>query len=353
MQHPLPTHIRVSGYRGGHVQGIAVDRERNYMYFSFTTTLVKTDMTGRVIGSVTGLAGHLGCIAYRDEDGCVWGSLEYKHDSIGRGILSRIERAQDVRDGFYIVIFDVDKIDRVGMDAEADGVMRAVYLREVCEDYAAPGHRYGCSGIDGVTFAPKPGERGGASDLYVAYGIYGDTARTDNDHQVLLRYEPQTLLPFAKALDQNQMHTSGPVMPDGKYFVYTGNTRYGIQNLEYDAAHGYMMAAVYCGQKAQFPNYAMFFIDCSRGAERMVLTGLAEQGDTLPLAPVGLRDARSDLYGSYFPLGATGMIALGGGHYYFSREFKDEEGHGSDVYLYTIDEAATDDRPAFVRVDGE
>ena len=204
-----------------------------------------------------------------------------------------------------------------------------------------------------MTFAPKPGARGGASDLYVAYGIYGDTTRTDNDHQVLLRYEPQTLLPFAKALDQNHMHTCGPAKPDGKSFVYTGPTHYGLQNLEYDAAHGYMMAAVYRGQKEQFPNYAMYFIDCSRGAERMALTGLAEQGDTLPLAPVGLRDADSGLYGSLFPLGATGMIALGGGQYYFSREFKNEQGHGSDVYLYTIDEAATDDRPAFVRVDGE
>ena len=329
----LPLSIRISGYRGGHVQGIAMDQARQSLYFSFTTELVKTDLQGRVIGTVTGLAGHLGCIAYREEDGCVWGSLEYKHDTIGKGILSRMDRQEDVRDGFYLVVFDVSKIDRVGMDAEADGVMRAVYLREVVDDYTAPTHRYGCSGIDGVTFAPAPGKNDGL-DLYVAYGIYGDPQRQDNDHQVLLRYRPEELLRDAAPLDQSDMHTQGPLSPDGKYFVYTGNTRYGIQNLEYDAAHGHMMAAVYTGQKPQYPNYDMYFIDCTRAAERKALVGLDEMGDSLPLAPFGERDDATGLYGSRFPLGSTGMIALGDGLYYFSTPFKDETGHGSEVCLY-------------------
>ena len=44
-------------------------------------------------------------------------------------------------------------------------------------------HRLGCSGIDGVTFAPAFGQsRDGKKYLYVAYGIYGDTLRTDNDY---------------------------------------------------------------------------------------------------------------------------------------------------------------------------
>ncbi len=330
----LPRCIRVSGYRGGHVQGIAVDRARECMYFSFTTTLVKTDMQGRVIGSVGGLAGHLGCIAYREEDGRVWGSLEYKHDQIGKGILNRIQRKEDVRDGFYIVIFDVDKIDRVGMDAEADGVMRAIYLREVCEDYAAEGHRYGCSGIDGVTFAPAPGRTDGAYDLYVAYGVYGDTARADNDHQILLRYEPENLLRYAAPLNQNDMHTAGPARPDGKYFVYTGNTCYGIQNLEYDAENGCILAAVYPGKKPTFPNYSMYYIDCTQPPREAVLCGLAERGSVLSLATLGEHDEASGTWGSRFPFGATGMIALGDGLYYFSHDFKDENGYGSEVRLY-------------------
>jgi hypothetical protein len=66
-----PRLISVGGFRDGHVQGIAVDAKREYMYFSFTTRLVKTDMHGRVVGSVKGLAGPLGCIAYNYEDGRV------------------------------------------------------------------------------------------------------------------------------------------------------------------------------------------------------------------------------------------------------------------------------------------
>ena len=47
--------IRVGGMMTGHVQGIATDKKREYMYYSFTTSLVKTDMQGNIIGSVKGL----------------------------------------------------------------------------------------------------------------------------------------------------------------------------------------------------------------------------------------------------------------------------------------------------------
>ena len=36
-----PNKISVDGLRSGHVQGIAVDEARKYMYYSFTTCLVK------------------------------------------------------------------------------------------------------------------------------------------------------------------------------------------------------------------------------------------------------------------------------------------------------------------------
>ena len=88
---------------GGHLQGIAIDAEREYIYLSFTTGLVKTDFTGRIVASVTGLVGHLGCIAYNYEDGRVYGSLEFKIDIIGRGIMKNIGYKKEVQDGFYIV----------------------------------------------------------------------------------------------------------------------------------------------------------------------------------------------------------------------------------------------------------
>ncbi len=82
----LPRSI-YSGLQGKHhVQGIAVDIARGYVYFSFTTRLVKTDMQGRFIGSIEGLTGHLGCLALNPDDGKIYASLEYKDDAIGRGI---------------------------------------------------------------------------------------------------------------------------------------------------------------------------------------------------------------------------------------------------------------------------
>lgn len=332
MQHK--DNILVSGYNTGHVQGIAVDKERKYMYYSFTTCLVKSDLDGNVVGSVKGLAGHLGCIAYNYEDGKVYGSLEFKHDSIGKGILGRMENAMDVTDGFYIAIFDVDKIDRMDMDAEKDGVMTAVYLKEVFDDYDAPGHRYGCSGIDGTTFAPLPGEPDSKKYLYVAYGIYGEPEREGNDHQVILRYDVENWAQYAAPLDQRNMHRQGPDTPDEKYFLFTGNTTWGVQNLEYDPVTGYMLAAVYQGKKPQFPNYPMFAVDMNRHAEVKPLQGLAEEGAVLSLAKTGLLDDTTGLTGYDFPHGSTGMATLNDGCFYFSRHFSNETGHGTNVGVY-------------------
>lgn len=279
--------IRIGGFTTGHVQGIATDKDRKYMYYSFTTCLVKTDMDGNIIGTVKGLAGHLGCIAYNYDDGRVYGSLEYKHDAIGSGILKRIGNEIDVTDGFYVAVFDVAKIDRMDMDAETDGIMVDVHLEEVIKDYNAEGHRYGCSGIDGMTFAPIPGDCDGKKYLYVAYGIYGDTQRNDNDYQVLLRYDVKDRNKFEKSLNQKNMHRQGPEKTDSKYFVYTGNTVWGIQNLEYDEVTRCMFMAVYKGEKEKFPNFPMYAVDMKKEVKRDQLINLNEVGDILHLALLG------------------------------------------------------------------
>lgn len=338
----LPRTIKIGEYNTGHVQGIAVDRERKYIYLSFTTCLVKAELSGKVVGIVSGLAGHLGCIAYNYEDGKVYGSLEYKNDQIGKGILSRLGRQDEIRDGFYIAVFDVEKIDRPDMDAEKDGVMTAVYLKEVVDDYMADGHRYGCSGIDGVTFAPDFGSDDDKKYLYVAYGVYGQIDRDDNDHQVILKYDIADWAQYEKPLNQNKMHCSGPATPDRKYFVYTGNTTYGVQNLEYDPAANLMLAAVYPGRKEHFPNYPMFFIDCAKTPEKAVLAGLGEEGEKLSLAEIGLCDEATGLCGSAFQYGSTGMISLGDGLFYFSEDYRTENGFGTVVRLYRFDPEKAD-----------
>ena len=85
----FPKSIFSGDYRTGHCQGIAVDTKKRVIYYSFTTQLVKTDFDGNFLGSVGGLLGHLGCIQFRASDGLVYGSLEYKNDAIGRGILQK------------------------------------------------------------------------------------------------------------------------------------------------------------------------------------------------------------------------------------------------------------------------
>ena len=85
----LPKELRSEGWKAGHVQGMAVDTKQEYIYLSFTTMLVKMNMKGEVVGTVTGILGHLGCLDFNDEDGRVYGSLEYKDDSIGKSILKQ------------------------------------------------------------------------------------------------------------------------------------------------------------------------------------------------------------------------------------------------------------------------
>lgn len=257
----LPLSIDGGAWPTSHVQGIAVDTAGGFVYWSFTQTLVKTDLAGNVVGTVEGLTGHLGDLDLA-EDGRVYGSLEYK-----------------AQQAFYIAVFDVDTIDRVGMDAETDGVMTAVHLDEVVEDFtadldgngvfdgdtAATGdHRYGSSGIDGVAFGPEFGKTGGKELLTVAYGVYSNTARTDNDHQVLLQYDVSSWQRYERPLSQTEPHRSGPDDVDGKYFAHTGNTRYGVQNLEYDAATHHWLMGVYRGSKPQFPNYSLFVVDAEQ-----------------------------------------------------------------------------------------
>lgn len=326
----LPRQIDAGEWQSGHIQGIAVDTERKYIYYSYTTVFVKADLEGNVIGTVKGLTGHLGCLSFNGGDGCVWGSIEYKHDSIGKGIMARTGVKLAEEDAFYVAIFDVDKIDRMDMDAEKDGIMSAVYLPDVVEDFAAKGcqgreHRFACSGIDGTGFGPRFGERAVSPYmLYIAYGIYGDTDRDDNDNQVILEYDWRKLKPLAKPLNQSAPHHSG-ARCENKFFFYTGNTNWGIQNLEYDTYLDAWLVAVYRGKKERFRNPPMFIIDRRVAPVTEELKGLEGlEGEVLTGAPIGTPDPATGVYGADFGKGQTGIASLGGGYYYFSYENKVE-----------------------------
>lgn len=335
MQYDIPARISSGSYREGHVQGIALDPVRGFVYYSFTTMLLKTDLSGRPVGSVAGLAGHLGCITYDPAADAVYGSLELKHDAIGQGIIARTGRDPSAEDAFYLVAFHAAAVTRMDMDAEADGVMRAVYLRDVVRDYSAADeisgrpHRYGCSGIDGTGLGPAFGaDPLSPPKIMVAYGIYGDTARSDNDHQVILQYDPAVIAAYGRPLSQASPHHSGPERCEEKYFFYTGNTNYGIQNLEYDSHSRCWLAAVYTGKKDRFVNYPLFLIDGSVRPERQELTGRGgETGKVLSSCALGLPGRNGQANGSMFPYGQTGIASLGDGSICFSQPAHNREEH--------------------------
>lgn len=333
-----------------HIQGIAVDEEHGYIYYSFTTKLVKSTLDGKIVGCVDGLMGHLGCIAFNREDGRIYGSLEYKRDAIGQEILEKLGQSADLTDAFYIAVFDGDKIDRMGMDAEKDGVMKNVFLEEVLRDYSGTGldrlgnpvpHRYGCSGIDGLTFGPMFGEPHDSKQyLFVSYGVYSDVNRDDNDHQVILCYDTENWDTYAAPLSQSNMHRNGPSEPTDKLFVYTGNTRYGVQNLEYDPYKQVYFMAVYTGEKKQFPNYHLYAADARQAPEVQQLRGLNEYGKVVPLFQGGQRHEPSGIHGWNFPYGSTGLFACGDGRYYISENHVSRSGQCSLIYRYVWDDDA-------------
>lgn len=352
----FPTSIYSGQHGQHHVQGIAVDKEKGFVYYSFTTSLVKTDLHGNVLASVEGLMGHLGCMALNNEDGHIYASLEYKHDAIGQGILNSLQKANNDDDtGFYVAVFDAERITQMHMDANASGVMKTVYIRESVLDYKATTtngghlveHRYGCSGIDGLAIGKPIGKKKGKNVLYVAYGVYGDVNRTDNDYQVILCYDIQRLSRYQQELRSDNLHTSGPKRPNAKYFVYTGNTNWGVQNMAYDADTHSLLLSVYKGSKTDWENYTLFKVDATRKPNKQWLKGfdVKEKQLVLPLTNQGSFDAIHQVWGWHFDKGSTGICALGNGYFYISHPARNEESQLQETTLYLYKWIGEDDKP--------
>jgi hypothetical protein len=341
----LPRTIYSQEWKAGHIQGIAVDSKKGHIYYSFTTMLIKADLQGNIIGTVKGLLGHLGCIEFNEEDGRIYGSLEYKNDSIGRGILQQENTSKHWDSAFYVAIFDVDKITREGMNAEKDGIMTSVYIPTVLEDFedkvVSNGktleHRYGCSGFDGITFGPKFGKSDGKRYLTIAYGIYGDANRTDNDYQVLLQYDTKDWAKYEHPLSQEAMHTFGPKKPAGRYFVYTGNRNWGVQNMEYDATRNFWFLATYETKKSDFSGFTLHVIDGNIAPKKQNLKGVeyAKKQNVLTLCGRGMTDPNHiDVRGWHFDKASTGIHALGNNYFYISHRKRNKPFQSCTATLY-------------------
>lgn len=340
----LPLKQNGGTWPSGHVQGIAVDVQGGYIYYSFTNLLAKYDFSGKLIGTLVGWTGHLGDLDFNPADGKVYGSLEYKKDK-----------------AFYIAVIDVGRLDRVGVEAGKTGIFRTVYLPEVVKDYtadlngdgqfegddgkfrddvvASPDHRYGCSGIDGVAFGPKFGHTGGRRYLTVAYGVYGNTKRTDNDHQILLQYDITDWARYARPLTESAPHRHGPEAVQGKYFVRTGSTSYGVQNLSYDETLQRWFMGVYQGKKRTFPNYLLFAVEAREQPVLADLVGVPgsggkdwEKGLLLTLADDGLKDAATGIRG-WNQKADVGFQPVGDGLYYLVQNARVKGGQTADLTL--------------------
>ena len=232
------------------------------------------------------------------------------------------------------------------MDAERDGLMKSLFLPDVLADYrgkgepaggTAPDHRYGCSGVDGVCLAPPPGEPNGREAVWIAYGIYDDPARADNDHQVLLRCEKDVFGRYARPLRQSGMHRTGAPLP--RYFLYTGNTEYGVQNLEYDPFTRCVFLAVYRGHKPGFPNRDLYAADWTVPAKTVPLRGLRETG--LGLTLKGADGPESDTVSGWeLPCGQYGLYARGDGRFYITETAEENGEQCAYVHTYRFDAAA-------------
>jgi hypothetical protein len=311
-QTTFPSHLNGGRWDTSHVQGITVDRTGGFIYYSFTTLLVKSDFHGRVVGTVGGISGHLGDLDFNEEDGRVYASLEYKEAG-----------------AFYIAIFDVDAITELGMDARRSALVSTVHLDEVVDDFTAVvhtangaplRHRHGCSGIDGISFGPAFGSTDGEHLLTVAYGIFADEGRTDKDDQVLLQYSVSGWWQYERPLIESDPHRSGPPSAEGKYFVRTGNTTFGVQNVGYDGSTGLWLMGVYPGTKPEYPNYTLFAVDAVTSPRWSTpRPGASGSVLELTLADAGLEDPATGIRG-WYRKADVGMKPLGDGMFYLSTD---------------------------------
>lgn len=178
-----------------HMQGFATDPEQQYMYWSFTDSVVKTNYQSTVIAQCHVTGGHLGDIAYYQ------GKLYASY--LGNALPGR---EWDDWSSFKLYVFSAEdlRLERI-IDMPVCDMMKS------CEN--DPDDVYGFRAIDGVTFGK---DTEGNEKMFVACALR-------NGEQ----FANQMLL---------QLTLDGVYETTHK--IETGNTVFGIQTLDYDRETG-------------------------------------------------------------------------------------------------------------------
>lgn len=207
-----------------HLQGFA--KGGSYLYWSFTDSLVKTTLTGTVKCQTEIRTGHLGdCDWY---DGKIYATL------LGKPLPGH---RWDDWTAFEVYVFSDD-----------DLALKRIIPLTVCNDYwtesGSSADTRGFAGVDGITVAPDP--QSGDPKLFIACALRDDDRFGD---QIILQY----------TLD-GQYET--------EYRIPTGNTVFGIQNLDYDRENGVFWFTTYEPKRDSQPTDRLF---CVSGDLKQIL----------------------------------------------------------------------------------
>ncbi len=180
-----------------HLQGFTADE--THLYWSFTDSLVKTTKNNTVIAQVPIRGGHLGDIDYHD--GCIYGTV------LGDSLAGE---PWGVWSSFHVYVFDADTLV----------CKRTIRLDPCYRMFREPGTNGGFNGVDGIALCPD-------GTMWLAGGLLSEP---QYDRQQLLR-----------------------VSQDGELLeirsFQTGNTVFGIQNLDYEADTGRFWFSTYLREK--------------------------------------------------------------------------------------------------------
>ncbi len=195
------------------MQGFTTDGE--YIYWSFTDSVVKTNLNNTVIAQVHVNGGHLGDIDYHG--GKLYSS--YMTDAPAGA-------PWDGWEHFFIYVYD----------AETLALEKKIELPACAKMKKAQHENAGFLGIDGVVV--KNG-KGGEPELWVAGGTVIDD-----------KYDRQMIFRFS--FDGELLETK---------YIKTGNTTFGIQNLEYEEDTGCFWFSTYGSRYIKDRPMYLFCVD--------------------------------------------------------------------------------------------